>query len=128
TFLGLVGMFGPGDRIELPNAQAQSFTYQTGNFSIGTLTLYAGATPGGTPLATLNVSDPAGNGAQDFTLTTDSQGGTRITYQPQGLTTLQESLPFAAVGTTGALISLEDLLTQAFGTIPAGYASYTLSG
>ncbi|MBN9559734.1 MAG: calcium-binding protein [Alphaproteobacteria bacterium] len=128
AFLGLVGMFGPGDRIELPNTQAHSFTYQTGNFSIGTLTLYAGATPGGTPLATLNVSDPAANGTQDFTLTTDSQGGTRITYQPQGLTTLQESLPFAAVGTTGQLISFQDLLTQAFGTIPTGYASYTLSG
>ena len=128
TFLGLVGMFGPGDRIELPNTQARSFTYQSGNFTIGTLTLYAGETPGGTPLATLTVSDPAGNGARDFILSIDSQGGARVTYQPQGLVTVQESLPFAAVGTTGALIPFADLLTQAFGAVPTQYASYTLSG
>lgn len=108
-----------GDRIELANVQAQSVSYDS-----GTLTL-EGAN--GQPVGQLAVTDPNRFGAQDFTLSSDGQGGTRITYTPQGPVTLKESLPVAAVGATGALIPMKDLLIQAFGSIPTGYASYTLS-
>jgi hypothetical protein len=81
----------------------------------------------GQQIGVLSVNDPNGRGAADFALASKDQGS-EITYVPKGAVTLQLGLPVAAVGTGGALIPMKRLLTSAFGTVPSGYSSYTLSG
>jgi hypothetical protein len=120
-FKAKVDVARKGNKIRLPNLQAQSLSYDQ---QTQILVLKDGD---GKQVGEVRITDPNGDGTGDFTLKSDGNGSA-ITYTPLGAVTLMASLPVAAVGTTGALIKMKTLLTQAFGGVPAGYASYTLSG
>jgi hypothetical protein len=122
-----------GDKICLPNIQARSLSYDqaehvlilTGGDGVQlmdlriTLNRLARAWISGPDIQELSTGD--------FTLRPDGKNGSTITFTPQGGVILQASLPVAAVGATGTLIPMKTLLTQAFGSVPAGCASYALS-
>lgn len=125
AFQGLVQLAEAGDRIDLSRILAQSLDYTaTVGQLYGTLTVFDA---NGAAVGQFLVSDPNGGRTADFTLAPDAAGGSLITYTPQGPTTLHESLPVPAVGATGQVIPFTTLLTEAFGAVPAGYSSYTLS-
>jgi autotransporter passenger strand-loop-strand repeat protein len=125
TVLGTFGFGGPtaaGARIDLQGVNATSETV-SGNV----MTLLSG----GTTVATLNVqgissdklnpdktADPV---TQDFTLTSNGQGGTLITYTPQGPTVVSASMPAPIVAPTGSLVSLSSILGQSFGAAAPNY-------
>ncbi len=130
---GLIQIGDAGDRIALPDIAASTLSYQAdsvegpgGGVAYGTLSLID---QGGSTVAQLLVSDPNLDGVHngDFSLSQASGGGSLITYTPQGPVTLQVSLPVAAVGNTGQVIAFSDLLKTAFGAIPQGYTSHSLS-
>lgn len=123
--LGNVGAFhgtlalsgGSGDRIDVVGQQVASVDY-----TAGVLTLLDA---GGNSVGSFHATGGLGINWNAFTIGSDGHGGSLLTYTPDVAQTLQESLPVAAVGTTGAEISLAALLTNAFGAVPA-YSQYIL--
>jgi hypothetical protein len=118
AFQGKIQVAAAGDRIVLPNLPVASLAYGSGQLVL--------KDSDGPQIAALSVTDPNGRGVADFALASKGDGS-EITYAPKGAVTLQLGLPVAAVGTAGSLIPLQTLLRRAFGTIPSGYPTYTLS-
>jgi hypothetical protein len=123
-----------GDKIYLPNLQARSLSYDQAKHAlvligddgkqIGELRI----TLNSSGLYWISGPDIGKLRTADFTLRPDGKDGSTITFTPQGAVILRASLPMPAVGNTGTLIPMKTLLKQAFGMVPAGYASYSLSG
>ncbi|MBV9628264.1 MAG: Hint domain-containing protein [Xanthobacteraceae bacterium] len=109
-----------GGRIDLAGVTATSEVV-----SSGVLTLLSG----GTAVAEFKVVNvnpklevvPPPPSTADFTVTSDGQGGTLITYTPQGPTILSASLPVPVVAPTGSLVSLSSMLGQSFGPGTVGF-------
>lgn len=113
-----------GGRIQLTDVQAQSLDYVAGTgTNPGTLRLYDGSTPGGTPLAELDMRLVFDNlswsknalTSADFSLSSDGSGGTFITYNPGGSTYLMETLPSPVIASAGDVVKLSDILKESFG-------------
>ena len=113
-----------GGRIHLTQVQAQSLAYDAGTGTApGTLKLYAGADPVGTPVAELDmrlVNDSLewtknALTSADFSLSSDGNGGTVITYNPGGSTYLTESLPAPLIASVDDVVKLSDILKDSFG-------------
>ena len=62
----------------------------------------------------------------DFALSSDGNGGTRVTYLPRGTTVLEQSMPVPVIAPTGSKVSLETIFSQSFGTSTPGFYSITL--
>jgi hypothetical protein len=113
-----------GGRIHLTDVQAQSFVYAAGQgTNPGTLKLYAGANPVGTPVAELDMrlvsealtwSKTALTSA-DFVLSSDGSGGSVITYNPGGSTYLMETMPSPVIASAGDVVKLSQILKDSFG-------------
>src|SRR5262249_45678739 len=110
-----------GNKIPPPNFQGQSLSFKKETQILVLKDV------DGIPIGEIKITHPGGYGNKRFTLKSGGKGSTH-TFTPQGAVTLTASLPAAAVGKTGALIPMKTLLTRAFGSVPAGYSSYTLSG
>jgi hypothetical protein len=142
---GFTGIFGfvptvSGNRIDLTQIQAQSARYfrPTSASQPGHLKLYAGQDGQGAELATLDMEliaagnlGPLGFDQQDlstadFTLASDGNGGTLVTYTPQNGIQLQQSLAAPIVATAGTTVSFASILQNAFGTSSPGFTSITL--
>ena len=108
------GMTG-GNRIDLDNLVVDSVDYDS---NTDTLTLLNAGTQVGQ--LTVFTSD----GFSGFSVKSDNHGGSVISYEPT-IKVLQPALPVPLVAAPGTQESLQDLLTQAFGTIPAAYADAT---
>jgi hypothetical protein len=120
-FQGIVGFTNLGGaRIDLTGVQAQSEIVEN-----GMLHLYSG--PNGTgievghfdvrmfnPQTLEHTGQPLNT--DDFTVAADGNGGTLVTYTPQGPTFLQASLPVPVVATAGTLVPLSTIFMQSFGT------------
>jgi hypothetical protein len=109
-----------GGKINLTGVEAQSLAFDS---TTGTLNLYAGPNPSGNPVAQLAMQmvddalDPTTSTltSADFSLASDGNGGTVITYAPQGATYLLSSLPTPVIAEAGDVISLKTILKEAFG-------------
>ena len=112
-----------GNTITLDGVKVRSAAYDD-----GVLTLYgkknkAGAIKGeltvdlinGADLLPLNPSQQTLRG-KDFAFASDGDGGTVITYAPRGPQYFETSLPVPIIAETGAVLALETLLREAFGT------------
>lgn len=115
TLYGLAG----GDRIDIAGTQVSSVSYDTLS---QTLTLLGN----GTTLSAFEVMSDIDLTSADFAIGSDGKGGSLLTYKPDVPLRMQESVPDAAVGTTGAMIPLSTLLIQSSGSVP-GYSEYILS-
>ncbi|MBS0639629.1 MAG: Hint domain-containing protein [Proteobacteria bacterium] len=115
-FQGSIWNMNGGNRIDLPNLTVTSVSYDP---IADTLTLFDNATT----LGSLSVF--TSDGYSGFSVGTDGHGGSLITYQPS-VALLQPALPVPFVAAPGGSGSLQDLLVQAFGTIPAQYTTETL--
>ena len=112
-----------GGRIELTQVAAQSLAFQAGSGDTGTLTLYAGPNQTGAVVAELtmgmvnDVVTPAELTltSADFSLSSNGNGGTLITYSPQGSTFLLGSLPTPVIAHAGDVVSLKSILQDSFG-------------
>ncbi|MGE3987641.1 hypothetical protein [Pseudorhodoplanes sp.] len=114
-----------GGRIDLAGIVAQSLTYVPGSGTEpGTLKLFAGTDPAGTPVAELRMRLVTDNlsltktqmTSSDFLLSSDGQGGTVVTYNPGGASYLLESLPAPVIASAGEVVSLASILEGSFGT------------
>ncbi len=114
-----------GGRIDLAGIVAQSLTYVPGSGTEpGTLKLFAGTDPTGTPVAELKMRLVTDNlsltktqmTSADFLLSSDGQGGTIVTYNPGGANYLLESLPAPVIASAGDVVSLASILEGSFGT------------
>jgi hypothetical protein len=120
-FQGTIGFTNlAGDRIDLTGVLAQSERVDA-----GVLRLFSGPNGTGTEVAHLNVRmvdpeslNPTGPPLQteDFSLASDGNGGTLITYTPLAPTYLEASLPAPVVATASTMVSLTAILMQSFGT------------
>ena len=106
-----------GDRIEITGQTITSVSYDLGS---DVLSLYDGVTQVGS-LYVYTADNETG-----FHVRADGHGGSLITYTPR-VQLLQPSLPVPVVAAPDQSVSLESLLIQAFGTIPAAYQSFGLS-
>jgi hypothetical protein len=126
----------PGARMDFPGIQAQS----VGVDPLGKLLrLYSGPNHTGAILAHVNVQTigseflnpthpptvPLLTGS-DFALSSDGKGGTLVTYLPQGITYLRQSMPVPLIALTGSKVSLQTIFSQSFGTPIPGFYSITL--
>jgi hypothetical protein len=139
AFQGTVG-FTPvaGARIDFPGIQAQSASVDlSGNDKVYLLTLYAEPNRTGGPLAQIKVQTIFGGSKglfpsylplmrNDFALSSDGKGGTRVTYLPRGTTKLEQSMPVPLIAPTGSKVSLQTIFSQSFGTSTPGFHSITL--
>jgi hypothetical protein len=116
-----------GGRIDLPGVQAQSVKFVQGTGSKGTLHLYDGPNGTGEVVAQLTMQmvndhlEPVPRNSStlssdDFSLSSDGEGGTLVTYSPGGATHLHASLPTPVVATAGSVVPLTTILLQSFGT------------
>ncbi len=113
----LISGFQEGNAIDLANVQADSFNYDTAS---ALLTLIQQ----GTTVGSLHVS--TFDKQSTFALATDGGNGTLISYdQPNPL--LVDGFPIVIAAAPGQTVPLATILTEAFGTVPASYASYGLS-
>jgi hypothetical protein len=138
AFHGTVG-FTPvaGARIDFPGIQAQSVGVQpSGKDKVYFLTLYAEPNRTGF-LAQINVQTIRDGSKglfpshlqltrNDFALSSDGKGGTRVTYLPRGTTVLDRSMPVPLIAPTDSKVSLQTILSQSFGTSTPGFYSITL--
>jgi hypothetical protein len=109
--------FQEGNAIDLANVQADGFNYDT---ATALLTL----TEKGTTVGSLHVS--TFDKQSTFVLAADGGNGTLISYdQPNPL--LVDGFPIVIAAAPGQTVSLSTILTDAFGAVPASYASYGLS-
>jgi hypothetical protein len=111
AFDGIIEGFDNSDTIDLEGAVANYASYDS---ETGVLTLRDGGATG-TVVDSFNV---AGNfGPNDFSATSDGNGGTFITDTAFAATrTFQSTLPAPAVADTGNSVSLVQLLVESFGT------------
>ena len=135
TFSGTLG-FTPvaGARVDFPGIQAQSVGVQPSSMG-RVLSLYAGRNRTGAILAHVIIEtiDEANLlpshlslTESDFGLSSDREGGTRVTYLPQGRTYLEQSIPVPVIAFRGSKVSLQTIFSQAFGTSNPGFHSITL--
>ena len=138
AFLGTVG-FTPvaGARMDFPGIQAQSLGLQlSGKDKVYLLTLYAEPNRTGF-LAQINVQTILDGSKglfpshlpltrNEFALSSDGKGGTRVTYLHQGTTNLEQSMPVPLIAPTGSKVSLRTIFSQSFGTSTTGFYSITL--
>jgi hypothetical protein len=139
AFSGTLG-FTPvaGARMDFPTIQAQSVGV---DLSGTVLTLYPGPNQTGEPLAQLNVQTIDEESlhpthphppavlpltGSDFALSSDGNGGTLVTYTPQGIISLEQSMPVPLIAPTGSKVSLQTIFSQSFGTSTPGFHSITL--
>ena len=117
---GVIGFTAAGgDRIDLTGVQAQSEVV-----SDDKLALYSGPNGTGTKLAELHVQkvdattlNPSGHlHTADFTLGSDGNGGTLVTYTPQATTYLYQAMPTPVVASAGTMVSLSQILQNSFGS------------
>jgi hypothetical protein len=113
-FQAPISGIGAGNRIILPNVVVDSVNYNAGT---DTLTLLNNGTQVGQPLTVFTIDGQSG-----FQVTSDGNTGSIITYNP-AVTVLQPAFPVPLVAAAGSTVSLQSLLIQAFGTIPAAYSS-----
>jgi hypothetical protein len=108
-----------GARILLDGLSADHATYDS---SAGQLMLYSGTTQVGL----LDIDDPDGGGAADFKITAPALPGapTTVTYAPDAPGTVLPTLPLPAPAQE---VNAATFLEQAFGTLPAQWASYDLT-
>jgi hypothetical protein len=134
-FLGTLG-FTPvaGARVVFPGIQAQSVGVDTLDKG-QVLKLYAGPNQTGQIRAHVNVQTISEQGllpshlrltGNDFALSSDGKGGTRVTHVPQGTTRLEQSLPVPVIAFRNAKVSLQTIYSQSFGTSTPGFYSITL--
>ena len=119
-FGGQISGFVQGDTIDLVGLVANDATFDP---ATGVLSL--SATPGGPARATLDLIGAYGSAA--FSLTSDGAGGSFLTDDAPAPLLVQSPLPVDAFVPTGGTIGLSQLLLDAFGSIPAGYDTLTLS-
>ncbi len=138
AFHGTVG-FTPvaGARIDFPGIQAQSVgVHLSDKDKVYLLTLYAEPNRTG-PLAQIHVQTILDGSTglspshlpltrNDFALSSDGKGGTRVTYLPGGTTKLEQSMPVPLIAPTGTKVSLQTIFSQSFGTSTPGFYSITL--
>ncbi len=114
-----------GGRIYIEGIEAQSMNFVLGSDGRGVLNLYAGSTPTGQPIAQLTMEMVASQlepvsasslSTADFILGSDGNGGTLITYAPQGSTYLLASLPKPVIADPNEVIPLTSILLDSFGT------------
>ncbi|MGA9866357.1 MAG: hypothetical protein WBQ75_07920, partial [Acetobacteraceae bacterium] len=117
-FQGFISNMSQGDRIDIANVQVSAVEYDTATEA---LSLY---NSGGGLLDTLYVGTI--DGFSGFNVQSDNSGGSLITYTPT-VQIEQPSMPVPLVATVGTQVSLESLLTQAFGTVPSEYTQFGLS-
>jgi hypothetical protein len=139
TFHGKVG-FTPvaGARIDFPGIQAQSVGVRFSDKDKAyLLTLHAEPTPTGSPLAEIPVQTIIDGSTglfpshlplkrNDFALSSDGKGGTRVTYLPGGTTKLEQSMPVPLIAPTATKVSLQTIFSQSFGTSTPAFYSITL--
>jgi len=137
-FHGTVG-FTPvaGARIDFPGIQAQSVGVQLSDKDkVYLLKLFAEPNRTG-PLGEIHVQTIVDGSTglfpshlpltrNDFALSSDGNGGTRVTYLPRGTTVLEQSMPVPVIAPTGSKVSLETIFSQSFGTSASGFYSITL--
>jgi hypothetical protein len=137
-FHGTVG-FTPvaGARIDFPGIQAQSVGVQPSDKDkVYLLKLFAEPNRTG-PLGEIHVQTIVDGSTglfpshlpltrNDFALSSDGNGGTRVTYLPRGTTVLEQSMPVPLITPTGSKVSLETIFSQSFGTSASGFYSITL--
>ena len=138
AFHGTVG-FTPvaGARIDFPGIQAQSLGVQlSGKDKVYLLTLFAEPNRTGA-LAQIHIQTIIDGSTglfpshlpltrNDFALSSDGNGGTRVTYLPLGTTNLEQSMPVPVIAPTGSKVSLQTIFSQSFGTSTPGFYSITL--
>jgi hypothetical protein len=109
-----------GARVLLDGISADHATYAAGQ-----LTLYSGATQVGV----LDIDDPDGGGTADFRITAPALPGapTTVTYAPDAPGTVLPTLPLPVLAAPGQAVNAAAFLQQAFGTLPAQWASYELT-
>ncbi|WP_424813370.1 hypothetical protein [Roseococcus sp. YIM B11640] len=113
--------FQQGDVIILPGLLADTPSYDD---TEGVLTLYADGQPVGSLWIwadTVFDEEPG-----QFSLAPDGQGGTLVTYTAQPVI-VDASIPVAALGTADQMVAFSDILVNAFGEVPPGFAAFTLS-
>ncbi|MBN8872800.1 MAG: Hint domain-containing protein [Rhodospirillales bacterium] len=106
-----------GDRIDITGQTVTSVSYDTGS---DVLTLYDGVTQVGSLYVYTDDNETG------FHVRADGHGGSLITYTPR-VQLLQPSLPVPVVAAPNQTVSLQSVLIQAFGTIPADYQAFGLS-
>ncbi|MEJ0019383.1 MAG: hypothetical protein WDN25_23095 [Acetobacteraceae bacterium] len=116
-FQGAVWNMNAGNRIDLPNQQVASVSYDLDSVELSLLD------SGGNEIGQIAVI--TADGFSGFNVAPDGHGGSLITYTPT-LQVLQPALPVPLVALPGTTVALQDLLIQAFGTIPAAYANADL--
>ncbi len=126
-FHGIVG-FTPvaGARIDFPGIQAQSVGVQLSEKDkVYLLKLFAEPNRTGGPLAEIHVQTIRDGSTglfpshlpltrNDFALSSDGNGGTRVTYLPRGTTVLEQSMPVPVIAPTGSKVSLPTIFSQSF--------------
>jgi len=132
-FQGTVGFTeDAGARIDLAGLQVRSVFVDSINHA---LNLYSAPEQQGTLLGSISIeSISAGNlgtvtfdlETDDFVLSSDNAGGTRLTYQPDNGINLEQSLPTAIVAAAGTIVTFASILQNAFGTANPGFTSITL--
>ena len=138
AFHGTVG-FTPvaGARIDFPGIQARSVGLQpSGKDKVYLLTLYAEPNRRGF-LAQIHVQTIRDGSTglfpshlpltrNEFALSSDGKGGTRVTYLPGGTTNLEQSMPVPLIARKGSKVPLQTIFSQSFGTSTPGFHSITL--
>lgn len=122
-----------GNEVTLDGVKVRSASYEN-----GVLTLYgkkhqAGAIKGelsidlinGADLLPLKPSEGTLSG-RDFAFSPDGDGGTVMTYAPRGPQYFETSLPVPIVAETGATLTLDSMLLEAFGTAKPKFAGMIL--
>ena len=137
AFLGTVGFTSvAGARMDFPEIQAQSVgVHHSGHDQV--LKLYAEPDRTGAVLAYVNVQTIRDGSKglfpshqeltrDNFVLSSNGKGGTRVTYLPGGTTNLDQSMPVPLIAPTGSKVSLETIFSQSFGTSNPGFYCVTL--
>ncbi|MCQ8239640.1 Hint domain-containing protein [Rhizosaccharibacter radicis] len=119
NFHGWIQGFAPGDAIVVHGAAVGAVSYVNGMLTLS----YNGSTIGSFGINTSSYyEDVAGK----FVFSPDRAGDTVIRYQATKPFVNDATIPVAAVGAATDMVSLRSILVNAFGSVPQGFASYTL--
>lgn len=134
-FHGTIGFSNlAGNQIDLTGLVVRSVSYDS---STHVLTLYSAENHTGQvgqlkmQLINPQTLEPLPSGQQklmadDFKITSDSHGGTLLTYTPPVPVQLEMAMPVPLVADTGSTVALTDIFQQSFGTTTPGFYSITL--